>query len=74
MGGKCKDKGIKKNKNEKAAVRGHNVTKKTTVAHRLGHVNATTTTKIYAHAIQSADAAAAQVLDDLLSPAAVKHG
>ncbi len=46
----------------------------TTVAHRLGHVNATTTTKIYAHAIQSADAAAAQVLDDLLSPAAVKHG
>ena len=46
----------------------------TTVAHLLGHVNATTTTKIYAHAIQSADAAAAQVLDDLLSPATVKHG
>ncbi len=46
----------------------------TTVAQRLGHVNATTTTKIYAHAIQSADAAAAQVLDDLLTPAAVRHG
>jgi integrase len=46
----------------------------TTVAQRLGHVNASTTTKIYAHAIQSADAAAAQVLDDLLTPAAVRHG
>ena len=45
----------------------------TTVAHRLGHVNATTTTKIYAHAIQSADAAAAQVIDDLLSPAATRR-
>ena len=59
---------------QQTAVRGHNVTKKTADAHRLGHVNATTTTKIYAHAIQSAGAAAAQVLDDLLSPAAVKHG
>lgn len=46
----------------------------TTVAHRLGHVDATTTAKIYAHAIQSADAAAAQILDDLLSPATAKHG
>lgn len=40
----------------------------TTVAGRLGHADATTTSKIYAHAIQSAEAAAAEVLEDLLSP------
>ncbi|MFB0921448.1 MAG: tyrosine-type recombinase/integrase [Oscillospiraceae bacterium] len=40
----------------------------TTVANRLGHANAATTTKIYAHAIQSADAAAAEALEDMLSP------
>ncbi|MBQ5970072.1 MAG: tyrosine-type recombinase/integrase [Clostridia bacterium] len=38
----------------------------TTVAHRLGHANAGTTTKIYAHAIQSADAAAAEALESKL--------
>ena len=37
-----------------------------TVAHRLGHANASTTTKIYAHAIQSADAAAAEALESKL--------
>lgn len=40
----------------------------TTVAGRLGHADSTTTSKIYAHAIQSAEAAAAEVLDNLLSP------
>lgn len=40
----------------------------TTVAHRLGHVDATTTAKIYAHAIQSADEAAADYLEDILAP------
>ena len=39
----------------------------TTVAGQLGHANATTTTKIYAHAIKSAQAAAADMMDDLLS-------
>lgn len=38
----------------------------TTVAHRLGHTNASTTTKIYAHAIKSADEAAAEVIEDIL--------
>lgn len=40
----------------------------TTVAGRLGHASAATTTKIYAHAIQSADAAAAELLQNLLRP------
>ncbi|MCH5300946.1 MAG: tyrosine-type recombinase/integrase [Ruminococcus sp.] len=40
----------------------------TTVAKRLGHTNSTTTGKIYAHAIKSADEAAAQTLDNLLTP------
>ena len=40
----------------------------TTVAGRLGHADATTTSKVYAHAIQSAEAAAAEVLEDLLRP------
>ena len=39
----------------------------TTVAKRLGHANASTTSKIYAHAIQSADAAAAEALDIILA-------
>lgn len=41
----------------------------TTVAKRLGHANASTTTKIYAHAIRSADEAAAETLQDILNPA-----
>ena len=39
----------------------------TTVAGQLGHANASTTTKIYAHAIQAAQAAAADMMDDLLT-------
>lgn len=39
----------------------------TTVAGQLGHANATTTTKIYAHEIQSAQAAAADAMEDLLT-------
>ena len=35
----------------------------TTIAARLGHADPTTTSKIYTHAIQSADAAAAEQLD-----------
>lgn len=40
----------------------------TAVADRLGHASPITTGKIYAHAIQSANAAAAAVLDDMLHP------
>lgn len=40
----------------------------TTVAGYLGHANASTTTKVYAHAIQSAQAAAAELLEDILNP------
>ena len=40
----------------------------TTVAGNLGHSNANTTTKVYAHAIQSAAAASAEMMDDLLNP------
>ena len=40
----------------------------TTVASRLGHATPATTTKIYAHAIRSADEAAADVLQDILAP------
>ena len=40
----------------------------TTVAARLGHANTTTTSKIYAHAIRSADEAAAEALQDILHP------
>lgn len=39
-----------------------------TVATRLGHANVTTTGKIYAHAIRSADEAAAETLQDILHP------
>ena len=41
-----------------------------TVAARLGHSSINTTAKIYAHAIQAADAAAADTLQDLLNPLA----
>ena len=37
----------------------------TTIAARLGHANPSTTTKIYTHAIKSADAAAAETLDNI---------
>lgn len=40
----------------------------TTVAGQLGHVDATTTTKIYAHSIQSAQAKAADKMEELLRP------
>lgn len=40
----------------------------TTVAGQLGHANATTTAKIYAHSIKSAQAAAADIMDTLLTP------
>ena len=39
----------------------------TTIASRLGHADPTTTSKIYVHAIKSADAAAAEQLDILFS-------
>ncbi len=41
----------------------------TTVAGNLGHSNSSTTTQVYAHAIQSAAAASAEMLDNLLQPA-----
>ena len=40
----------------------------TTVSMRLGHANAATTGRIYAHAIKSADEAAAEAIEDLLVP------
>lgn len=40
----------------------------TTVAGTLGHSTANTTTKVYAHAIQSAAAASAEMMDNLLKP------
>lgn len=39
-----------------------------TVSKRLGHADKTTTLNIYTHAIQSADEAAAQKLNEILSP------
>lgn len=39
-----------------------------TVAKRLGHANTTTTSKVYSHAIASADAVAAETLDNILLP------
>lgn len=39
-----------------------------TVAKRLGHADTVTTSKIYAHAIKSADEAAAETLENLLTP------
>lgn len=41
-----------------------------TVSSRLGHSRETTTRDIYSHAIQSLDAKAADVLEDILNPAA----
>ena len=38
----------------------------TTVSKRLGHATTATTTKIYAHAIQSADEAACNTLQNIL--------
>lgn len=43
-----------------------------TVSKRLGHANVTTTTKIYSHAIQSADEKAADILASKLNP--LKNG
>lgn len=43
-----------------------------TVANRLGHSRAATTANIYAHAIQSADAAAAEVIESVFTPKAEK--
>ena len=40
----------------------------TTVAGYLGHASANTTTKIYAHAIQAAQAIAAERIEDILNP------
>lgn len=42
----------------------------TTVAKRLGHADTVTPSKIYAHAIKSADEAAAETLENLLTPSA----
>ena len=42
----------------------------TTVAGQLGHADSTTTAKIYAHAIKSAQAAAADMMEDLLGQGA----
>ena len=39
-----------------------------TVSRRLGHAQTSTTMNIYTHAIQSADAKAADKLEDMLSP------
>ena len=39
-----------------------------TVASRLGHAQTSTTTNIYTHALQSAEAKAAEVLEDMLNP------
>ena len=44
-----------------------NGTSVTTVAGYLGHASASTTTKVYAHAIQEAQAQSADMLDDILS-------
>jgi len=44
-----------------------------TVSSRLGHAQLSTTGNIYSHAIQSADEAAADVLQDILNPVK-KHG
>ena len=39
----------------------------TTVAGQLGHANATTTTKIYAHVVKAAQAQAADIMDSILT-------
>jgi integrase len=45
----------------------------TTVADRLGHATPGTTSRIYAHAVQSANAAAAELLDQMLLPGNAPH-
>jgi integrase len=45
----------------------------TTVAKRLGHADTVTTSKIYAHAIKSADEAAAETRENLLTPTSNRH-
>lgn len=40
----------------------------TTVAGTLGHANASVTTSVYAHAIQTAQAAASDMMEDILNP------
>ena len=45
----------------------------TTVAARAGHANSNTTSKIYAHAIKSADEAASQYLKNILQPKTGKN-
>lgn len=44
----------------------------TTVAGRLGHASTATTTKIYAHEIQSASEAATEVIEDFLTSATIQ--
>jgi len=39
-----------------------------TVSSRLGHTQTSTTSNIYSHAIQSADAVAADILENILNP------
>ena len=39
-----------------------------TVSRRLGHSQTSTTSNIYSHAIESADARAAETLENILSP------
>jgi integrase len=43
-----------------------------TVAGRLGHSSAVVTSTVYAHAIKSADAAASDVLGDIMRPSVGK--
>ena len=38
------------------------------MAGQLGHASPTTTMKVYAHSIQAAQAAAADLMDELLAP------
>ena len=45
-----------------------------TVSSRLGHAQTSTTSNIYAHAIRSADAAASDVLDNILSKGSSTNG
>jgi integrase len=42
-----------------------------TVSYRAGHAQTSTTANIYSHAIRTADEMAADVLDDILTPASV---
>ena len=44
----------------------------TAVAGNLGHANASVTTSIYAHAVQAAQAAASEMMEDILNPSKAK--